>query len=80
MTHNMARPLTGPVETGLPGADVLRGHGLLGMGPCSTITILCHRLTDLVTLSLGLGVGRCDEEGQQQAQSLHAQVLWFIQR
>jgi len=28
-------------------------------------------LTDLLTLSLGLSVGGCDEQGEQEAQSLH---------
>jgi hypothetical protein len=42
---------------------------------------LCHRLTDLVTLSLGLSVGGCDEQGQQKAQSLHnSRPLFSFQR
>ena len=60
-TDDMARPLTGAVKACLPCAYVLRGQGSLGMGPGSTISILCHRLTDLLTLSVGLSVGGCDE-------------------
>ena len=60
VTDDMARPLTGAVKACLAGAYLLRGQGSLGVGPCSAISILCHRLTDLVTLSLSLSVGGCD--------------------
>ena len=60
VTDGTAGPLTAAVKACLPGADLLRGIGSLGMGPCSTISILCHRLPDLLTLSLGLSVGGCD--------------------
>jgi hypothetical protein len=52
--------LTGAVKASLARAYVLGGHGSFGMGPCGTIAILCHRLTDLLTLRLGLSVGGCD--------------------
>jgi hypothetical protein len=39
---------------------LLRGQGSLSVGPCSTISILLHRVTDLLTLSLGLSVDGCD--------------------
>jgi len=58
VTDDVSRPLTGVVKACLPCTHLLWGHGLLGMGPCSTVSVLCHRLTDLVTLSLGLGIGR----------------------
>ena len=61
VTDDMARPPRGAVKACLACAYILRGHGSLGMGPCSTISILRHRLTDLVTLSLGLSVSGCDE-------------------
>ena len=61
VTDDTATPLTGAVKACLPCADLLRGIGSLRVGPCSTISILCHRLTDLLTLSLGLSVGGCDE-------------------
>ena len=58
VTDDVSRPLTGAVEACLSCTHLLWGHGLLGMGPCSTVSVLCHRLTDLLTLSLGLGIGR----------------------
>jgi hypothetical protein len=59
VTGDVSGALTGVMKACLPGSYLLRRHGLLGMGPCSTISVLCHRLTDLLTLSLGLGLGWC---------------------
>ena len=61
VTDDMARPLTGAVKARFPCTYLLRGQCSLGMGSCSTISILLHRLTDLLTLSLGLSVGGRDQ-------------------
>ena len=61
VTSDVARPPSGAVKACLARAYILRRHGSLGMSPCSTISILLHRLTDLLTLSLGLSVGGRDE-------------------
>jgi hypothetical protein len=58
VTGDVSGPLTRAVKACFPGTYLLRGHGLLGMGPCSTISVLCHGLTDLITLRFGLGKGR----------------------
>jgi hypothetical protein len=56
----LTHALPGAVKASLARAYVFGGHGSFGMSPCSTIAILCHRLTDLLTLRLGLSVGGCD--------------------
>ena len=61
MTDGTAGPLMRTMKACLSCADILRGHRLLGMSSCGTISILLHCLTDLLTLGLGLSVGGRDK-------------------
>jgi len=61
VTDDIFGSLARPVKACFPGAYLLRRHGLLGMGPRGTISVLCDRLADLLTLSLRLGIGGCTQ-------------------